>query len=173
MGCTNLSLSPKNERWWAVLGGSGSWFIKKCFYWGPPKTPCCSWGASSPPDTLRGGLQSPCSVYERLRLSNCPWLETKNIGTLILDFWKPLMTTGHVQGYRFSKTNDPCFLEAPDDRRACSRLFLFSGKMTLQKQCKYLAQHGTEILSSSQQGLLAPRDEFDPLVPWERGQVEI
>ena len=30
-----------------------------------PQTPCCSWGASSPPDPLAGGLQPPVPPVPR------------------------------------------------------------------------------------------------------------
>ena len=61
-----------------------------CFYWGAaaPQTPCCSWGASSSPDTLAGGLQLPAHPRRFLRGSASQalrfFLETK---ILVLRSW--------------------------------------------------------------------------------------
>ena len=33
-----------------------------CFYWGPAVAPCCSWGDSSPPHPLAGGLDPPLKL---------------------------------------------------------------------------------------------------------------
>ena len=47
---------------WSVEGGRKVVLgPQNCFYWGAaaPQTPRSSWGASSPPDPLAGGLQPP------------------------------------------------------------------------------------------------------------------
>ena len=75
---------PQNigtEKYWH--GMARQILPQNSFYWGAvaPQTPCCSWGASSPPDPLAGGLQTlapPRSIFERLRLSSSPFFsETK------------------------------------------------------------------------------------------------
>ena len=57
--CLSLEMVMKR---WSVEGGRKVVLVpQNCFYWGAatPQTPCCSWGASSLPDPLAGGLQPP------------------------------------------------------------------------------------------------------------------
>ena len=79
-----LILVPRNIRSWSQNPdpGPNKYHIldpSNCFCLGAtaPQTPCCSWGASSPPDPLAGGLQPPAhprSIFERLRLLDSPFI---------------------------------------------------------------------------------------------------
>ena len=63
-------------------------------------------------DTQVSGLPGNAATW---LCSSSPWLETKNLGTLILDFWKLLMTTRRAQGNSSPQKMGPHICWKPHD----------------------------------------------------------
>ena len=82
---------------------------QNCFYWGAaaPQTPRSSWGASSPPDPLAGGLQPPVPPAYR----EAPPLGL-SVFFLVPRSWKPL-TCGYVAAGLFPRKDGPQISGSP------------------------------------------------------------